>query len=39
MDISLDWPAVVLATLSTMVVGTVWYRPAVFGRALAGAHR
>jgi hypothetical protein len=32
MDISLDWPAVVLATLSTMVVGTVWYRPEVFGR-------
>ncbi|PZF81251.1 DUF1761 domain-containing protein [Jiangella anatolica] len=32
MNISLDWLAIGLATLSTMVVGTIWYRPAVFGR-------
>ena len=32
MELSIDWVAVSLATVSTMVVGTLWYRPAVFGR-------
>lgn len=32
MELSIDWVAVALATVSTMVVGTVWYRPAVLGR-------
>ncbi len=39
MDISLNWIAIGLATLSTMVVGTVWYLPNVFGnrwQALTG---
>ncbi|MBC7291334.1 MAG: DUF1761 domain-containing protein [Actinotalea sp.] len=28
----INWWAVVLATLSTMVIGSVWYAPPVFGR-------
>lgn len=31
MGVELNWLAVVLATLSTMVVGTIWYTPKVFG--------
>lgn len=31
MDIQVNWLAVVLAALSTMVVGSVWYSRAVFG--------
>jgi hypothetical protein len=27
----INWWAVILATLSTMVVGTIWYTPRVFG--------
>jgi hypothetical protein len=27
----INWWAVILATLSTMVVGTIWYAPKVFG--------
>ncbi|MEO8261242.1 MAG: DUF1761 domain-containing protein [Pseudolysinimonas sp.] len=39
MDLHINWLAVALATLSTMVVGTVWYLPKVFGnrwQALTG---
>lgn len=32
MDIEVNWVAVVLATLSTMVVGSVWYSLSVFGK-------
>lgn len=31
MEVEVNWLAVVLATLSTMIVGSVWYSPAVFG--------
>jgi hypothetical protein len=31
MDITLNWIAIAIATISTMVVGTVWYLPRVFG--------
>ncbi|HSX29155.1 MAG TPA: DUF1761 domain-containing protein [Candidatus Saccharimonadales bacterium] len=31
MQVEVNWLAVVLATLSTMVVGSVWYTPKVFG--------
>lgn len=31
MEIGTNWLAVVLAALSTMVVGSVWYAPKVFG--------
>lgn len=31
MDIETNWLAVVLAALSTMVVGSIWYSPKVFG--------
>lgn len=31
MNVEINWLAVLLATLSTMVVGTVWYTPKVFG--------
>jgi hypothetical protein len=40
MDLQINWLAVLLATLSTMVVGTLWYLPKVFGnrwQALTGA--
>lgn len=30
--IELNWIAIILATLSTMVVGSIWYSPNVFGR-------
>ena len=33
MEVEINWLAVVLATLSTMVVGSVWYTPKVFGNA------
>lgn len=32
MNVEVNWLAVVLAMLSTMVVGTVWYSKSVFGR-------
>ena len=32
MDVQVNWLAVVLATVSTMVVGSVWYTPKVFGK-------
>jgi ABC-type Fe3+ transport system permease subunit len=31
MEVEINWLGVILATLSTMVVGTVWYTPKVFG--------
>lgn len=31
MDVEINWLAVLLAALSTMVVGSVWYTPKVFG--------
>jgi ABC-type Fe3+ transport system permease subunit len=31
MEVQVSWLAVVLATLSTMVVGSVWYMPKAFG--------
>ncbi|HKX72810.1 MAG TPA: DUF1761 domain-containing protein [Candidatus Saccharimonadales bacterium] len=33
MDIQVSWLAVVLATLSSMVVGSIWYAKPVFGNA------
>ncbi len=33
MDIQINWLAVVLAALSSMVVGSIWYSPSVFGKA------
>jgi len=33
MDIQVNWLAVVLATVSSMVVGTIWYARPVFGTA------
>lgn len=33
MDVEINYLAVVLAALSTMVVGSVWYAPKVFGKA------
>ena len=32
MDISVNWLAVVLAGLSTLVVGSAWYSPKTFGK-------
>lgn len=32
MEVSVNWLAVVLATVSTMVVGAVWYAKPVFGK-------
>ncbi len=31
MDIEMNWLAVILATLSTLVVGSLWYTPKTFG--------
>ncbi|MET1033036.1 MAG: DUF1761 domain-containing protein [Candidatus Saccharimonadales bacterium] len=31
MDVEVNWLAVLLATASTMVVGSIWYTPKVFG--------
>jgi len=31
MNVEVNWMAVVLATLSTMLVGSIWYTPKVFG--------
>ena len=31
MSVDINWLAVVLATASTMVVGSIWYTPKVFG--------
>ena len=39
MELTLNWIAIGLATLSSMVVGTIWYLPKVFGnrwQALTG---
>ncbi len=33
MGIEIDWLTVILATLSTMAVGSIWYSPKVFGRS------
>jgi hypothetical protein len=33
MNVEINWLAVVLATLSSMVVGSLWYTPKVFGTA------
>ncbi len=33
MEVEVNWLAVVLATLSTMVIGSIWYMPKVFGNA------
>jgi len=33
MEVHISWLAVVLATLSTMVVGSVWYARPIFGNA------
>lgn len=34
MDIStLNWPAVIVAAISTFFIGFLWYSPAVFGKA------
>ncbi len=32
MSVEVNWIAIVLATLSTMVVGSIWYAKPVFGR-------
>lgn len=42
MDVQVNWLAVALATLSSMVVGSIWYTPKVFGNAwmrLAGLNK
>lgn len=31
MEVEINWWAVILATLSTMVVGSIWYAKSVFG--------
>ena len=33
MNVEVNWLAVVLAAVSSMVVGTIWYSDAVFGKA------
>lgn len=33
MDVQINWFAVVLATISSMVVGSIWYAKPVFGKA------
>ncbi len=33
MSVEVNWLAVLFATLSTMVVGSIWYTPKVFGKA------
>ncbi len=33
MEVEVNWLAVVLATLSSMVVGAVWYTPQLFGKS------
>lgn len=33
MEVVINWWAVILATLSTMVVGSIWYSKSVFGKA------
>jgi hypothetical protein len=33
MEVVINWWAVILATLSTMVVGTIWYSKSVFGKS------
>lgn len=32
MEVAINWWAVILATLSTMLVGSIWYAKPVFGR-------
>ena len=42
MNVEINYVGVVLATLSTMVVGSIWYTPKVFGNAwmkMAGLKR
>lgn len=31
MSVEINWLAIILATISTMVVGSIWYTPKVFG--------
>ena len=31
MTVEINWLAIILATVSTMVVGSIWYTPKVFG--------
>lgn len=33
MDVQVNWWAILLATASSMVVGSIWYTPKVFGNA------
>lgn len=33
MDVDVNWLAIALAALSSMVVGSIWYTPALFGNA------
>lgn len=33
MEVAVNWWAIILATLSTMVVGSIWYTPKVFGNS------
>lgn len=33
MEVQVNWWAILLATASTMVVGSIWYMPKVFGNA------
>lgn len=33
MDVQVNWLAIVLAAVSSMVVGSIWYMPSVFGKA------
>lgn len=35
MDVQINWLAVVLATLSSMIVGSIWYAKPVFGEKWA----
>ena len=38
MELAINYWAVILATLSTMIVGSIWYTPKVFGtRSLIGS--
>lgn len=36
MNVDVNWLAIVLATVSSMVVGSIWYAKGVFGRAWMG---
>lgn len=36
MDVEVNWLAIVLATISSMVVGAIWYAKGVFGKEWMG---